>query len=203
MSKLDAFDQSKLDAFQQSKLDARAGGLVIVKETRLADLYLKDLTYRPTSPYVRYDSDGAASNYYGFSGVYYVIHRRYCAFTIPAGSAPGSVKLKIKLRCDINHNSNFEIQCYSSNTDFSPLNTADWGYLDNLEDSVLVSSVVTPGGGSAEHQFSVDAARVQAKAGSRMWFIIASKEDIDDIPPALVPPAKFVWLLNGATRNLD
>lgn len=202
MSKLDAFNQSKLDAFQQSKLDARTGGSIIA-ETRLYDLYLKDLTYRPVTPFVRVDADGCASSYYGYSGNYYMLHRRYCAFSIPAGSAPGSVKLKIKLQCDAHHSSNFEIQCYSSNSDFSPLDTGDWGHLDNLEDSVLVSSVVTPGGGWVEHEFSIDASRVQAMAGQRMWFIIASKEDIDDISPVLVPPDKFVWLLNGATLSLD
>lgn len=194
---------------EASATSSATGSAIITVPVTLNDafLYRLDLTYRPTTTYIFYytgpEGPGAVSSYYGYEGNKYVIHRRYYSFNIPAGIAPASVKLRIYLRCDAQHNTAFTIQCYSSNTDFYPLDSGDWGHLDNLESSVLVSSVVTAGGGRAAYEFPVDAARVIANAGARMWFIIASKEDVDDIMPSLGPPDKFVWLYALASLRLD
>jgi hypothetical protein len=179
-------------------------GTATIEEESSYGLYLLNAFYRPTTVYTGAVENRFAGSYYGFGGVNYVIHRRYCFFNIPAGTVCSSARLKIDMKLKVNDIGNFSIYVYSANADLYPIDVSDWGNLDNFEDEVLVSDVVTPGGATVNRSFTVSAARVNALAGGHVCFIIASKEDIDDNPPSTGgPPYKFVWLGDGTSAELE
>lgn len=162
-----AGDVIKTDAIKELRKALATDFIYLVADSTNTGLKKLGNPYPPSSLFLQ--SDGKVGQ--GKSGQYSIL-RTAILVTVPTGlPSLDSGKMVIKVSTDY-VGTNFDARLYRSSSDLRPIDTGDWGNLDNLEDTVGTS-------GMSDETYEEWSIAAPASGAHTYWLVSARDENGD------------------------